>query len=72
MFRLAEPSRVSVTVYDVAGRSVTSRDAGILRPGFHSIALNEGLTGGEVSPGLYFYTLRYGTELANGKVVVLR
>jgi hypothetical protein len=72
MFRLAEPSRVSFTVYDVAGRSVSSRDAGILRQGFHSIDLNEGLAGGEVSPGIYFYNLHHGTGLANGKVVVLR
>ncbi|MFH1313330.1 MAG: T9SS type A sorting domain-containing protein [Candidatus Eisenbacteria bacterium] len=72
MFRLAEPSRVSITVYDVTGRSISSRDAGILSQGFHSIALNEGLAGGEVSPGIYFYTLRYGTGLASGKVVVLK
>jgi hypothetical protein len=72
MFNLAEASQVSVTVYDVAGRSVTCRDAGLLGRGFHSVALNEGLAGNQVSPGIYFYRLHYGTGVANGKVIVLR
>jgi hypothetical protein len=72
MFSLAEPTRVAVTVYDVTGRSVTDRDAGVLGQGFHTLDLNEGLASGEVSPGIYFYTLRYGTGVANGKVIVLR
>ena len=72
MFNLTEPSEVSFKVYDVAGRSVASRDAGLLERGFHKLSLSEGLTGNEVSPGIYFYSIRCGTGVANGKVIVLR
>ena len=71
-FSLAEPSRVSVTVYDVAGRSVAHNDAGLLECGLHSIPMSDGLRHNQVSPGIYFYSLRHGTGVANGKVIVLR
>jgi hypothetical protein len=70
-FELHEPSHVMVEVYDVRGRSVMSRNVGLLGVGFHSIPLRIGVAD-EYSAGLYFYVLDSGRKVANGKIVVLR
>jgi hypothetical protein len=71
-FSLSEPSRVLIDVYDVAGRSVVSRDTGLLGRGPHSVNLGNGRKDQASSPGIYFYTVRSGTKVAKGKIVVLR
>ncbi len=64
------PGRVVVEVYDVAGRTIASRNVGALGPGFHSIGLTD--IGSDVGSGVYFYSLKSGREVAKGKFVVLK
>jgi hypothetical protein len=70
-FALPEPGRVSVEVFDVRGRSVHARVLGTLGSGLHSIPLFDEQDRPS-SAGLYFYILRSRTDVAKGKVVMLR
>jgi hypothetical protein len=70
LLALARPGRVFVEVYDVTGRTVASRTVGPLGRGAHSIGLAD--FGKHVGPGVYFYSLRSGTEVARGKCIVLK
>jgi hypothetical protein len=72
-FRLPAPSRVKLTVHDVAGRLVAvlvddSRDGG-----FHEVQWNgrDG-RGQKVHSGIYFYRLDAGRRIQVRKVVVVR
>jgi hypothetical protein len=70
-FTLAGPSRVRVEVYDVAGRCVDRRDLGVLAAGPHAVPA---FSRREIpaSAGVYFYALQMGTDVAKGKIVMLR
>jgi hypothetical protein len=72
LFRLDSPTSVRVEIYDVAGRRVGGKDAGVLGLGLHSLKLSDASVHGDIPPGIYFYTLHSGTGVANGKMVVLR
>jgi hypothetical protein len=73
-YTLPIPARVSLAVYDVRGSLVRAlhknegRDAGA-----HQAIWNgrDGL-GRKVAPGVYFYVLRAGEQVARNKVVVLQ
>jgi hypothetical protein len=71
-FAIPGPSRVSLDVFDVRGRSVHKQDLGVLDGGSHTVALFR--TPGDLpsSAGVYFYVLRAGTDVAKGKVIMLR
>jgi hypothetical protein len=71
-FALPGPSRVSVEVFDVAGRSVYREDVGMLGGGSHVLPLFRPPEAGPASAGVYFYVLRSGTDVAKGKIVMLR
>jgi hypothetical protein len=70
-FSLREPTAVKVDVYDIAGRSVLSRDQGLMEAGPHSVRLELGMEGAGAA-GIYFYRIRAGRSIASGKIVVLR
>jgi hypothetical protein len=70
-FRLAEPSHIRIRVYDVMGRQMFSKDAGMLAEGLHSVPLSGG-TQAAAASGIYFYALDTGRKVANGKIVVLK
>jgi hypothetical protein len=69
-FNLSEPSRVRISIYDCAGRIVSDLDAGLLGSGIQSISLGEGVS--PASPGIYFYKVRSGRDVATGKIVLVR
>jgi hypothetical protein len=71
-FSLPGPSHVSVEVFDVTGRSVYADDVGILGSGVHTVPLFGSEESTPSSAGVYFYVLRSGTDVAKGKIVVLR
>jgi hypothetical protein len=60
---------VSVRVYDVKGRMVGREDLGTLPEGRHTLSLD---LKAPLSPGVYFYSVSTGREVARGKLVVLR
>ena len=68
---LAAPARVKVSVYDVTGRSVVSRDLGTVPAGSHSVPL-AGEARPAASAGIYFYRVEAGRKVVSGKIVVLR
>jgi hypothetical protein len=71
-FALPGPSRVSVEVFDVAGRRVYYDRIGVLGQGSHVLPLFRRPDDSPTSAGVYFYVLRSGTDVAKGKIVMLK
>jgi hypothetical protein len=71
-FDLDGARAVRVGVYDAAGRSVGTRDEGVLGAGRHSIDLGSFVAARSCAPGIYFYEVSAGGVAARGKMVVLR
>jgi hypothetical protein len=71
-FALPAPSGVAIEVFDVRGRRVYNEDLGVLNAGPHTLSLFGGPGTTPSSAGVYFYVLRSGTDVAKGKVIMLR
>lgn len=72
-FSIPEPSRASVSVYDVAGRLVRTIESESLPAGRHELTWNGRNRDGErVSSGVYFYRLEAAGESRNAKLLVIR
>jgi hypothetical protein len=71
-FALPRPSHVEVEVFDVRGRSIYADDLGMMGIGAHVLPLFG--AGGHTpsSAGVYFYIVRSGSNVAKGKIVMLR
>lgn len=67
-YTLARASTVTLTVYDILGREVTTLVNEKQEPGNHSVSWNAST----VPSGVYFYTLRSGTEHDVKRLVILR
>ncbi|HMD13010.1 MAG TPA: T9SS type A sorting domain-containing protein, partial [Bacteroidota bacterium] len=67
-YTLARASTVTLTIYDILGREVTTLVNEKQEPGNHSVSWNA-LT---VPSGVYFYTLRSGIEHDVKKLIILR
>ncbi|HEX7880170.1 MAG TPA: T9SS type A sorting domain-containing protein, partial [Candidatus Eisenbacteria bacterium] len=67
-FRVGGDGAVSIEVFDVAGRRITSRQLASVEPGFHSIEVSLG-----PSPvaGIYFVRLQQGTLVRTTTVTLL-
>jgi hypothetical protein len=72
-FHVATPSRTGMTIYDIAGRLVWTRDLGITQPGLHQVTW-EGcdLHGRPVANGVYLINAVAGGAETSAKVVVIR
>ena len=67
-YRLPALSHVSLTVYDVLGRTVATLVDGLQNPGVHSVTFDAvGLPS-----GVYFYRLKAGTYQAAKKLLLLK
>ncbi len=55
-YTLAQPAPVQLTVYDISGRLVESRDVGLENEGRHELVFS----GLDLPGGLYFYRLKVG------------
>ena len=72
-FNLPEPGDVSLVVYDVLGRKVTTLVDGYLESGTHHVIWDaRDANGGAMASGVYFYRLVTGTRQANRKMVLLK
>jgi hypothetical protein len=69
-FTLDASAHVRVAVYDVTGRMVAGKHMGRLQGGDHSVGFSD--VTHEIKPGIYFYNLRSGREVAKGKFIVLK
>jgi parallel beta-helix repeat protein len=67
-YELRVPSRVSLKVYDTSGRLVTNIVNGFRQTGSHEVTFD----GSALASGLYFYRLTAGSQMASGKMVLLK
>ncbi|MFZ0454048.1 MAG: T9SS type A sorting domain-containing protein [Ignavibacteriaceae bacterium] len=67
-FELAESGRVSLIVYDILGREITSLINGNENAGKHSVNFN----GTQLPSGIYFYRLTAGGRNSIKKMILLR
>ena len=69
----SEKQHVTVTVYDIRGRRVTTLIDSDLEPGSHKVHWNGRNDIGEsVSSGFYLYTLKAGGEVYTRKMTILK
>ena len=72
VFTLAAPEHVSLRIYDVTGREVTTLADADLPAGVHSVQWNRRTNAGGIAPaGVYFYALRAGAARAGRKLLLL-
>ncbi len=67
-FKLPDTREIKLTVHDMLGREVTVVKQGVLDRGVHSAVLHAG----RLSAGMYLYRLQAGTEVVQGRMVLLR
>ncbi len=72
MFNLDKAALVRVSVYDTMGRRVAEENIGLLGPGLQRVALAHSANLAGVSPGLYFYQVQAGGNVARGKILLVR
>jgi hypothetical protein len=69
----AAASRVTLSIFDVSGRPVRQLVDGLQGPGGYTVSWNgRDEHGGEVSSGVYFYRLRWGSESLTKRMVLLK
>jgi hypothetical protein len=68
-FTLEHRGAVRLALYDLAGRVMLERDAGVMDPGEHTVELR-GRT--RIAPGIYRLELRQGERRATSRVAVVR
>jgi len=77
-FEINQDGEVSITIYDISGTPVRTIRVGYVEAGSYvsrSRAIYwEGKTdtGGRISSGIYFYTLRIGASICTRKMIVLK
>jgi hypothetical protein len=67
-FKLPDTREVKLTVHDMLGREVAVVKQGMLDRGVHSVVLHAG----RLSAGMYLYRLQAGTEVLQGRMVLVR
>ncbi len=67
-YSLKKSGDVSITLYDVSGRTVLKRSAGYMPSGTHEFILDME----EYSSGVYFYTLNNGSERITKRMVMVK
>jgi len=77
-FEINQDSEVSITIYDISGTPVRTIRVGYVEAGSY-ISQSRAIywegktdTGGRISSGIYFYTLRMGTSICTRKMIVLK
>ncbi|MCH7733494.1 MAG: T9SS type A sorting domain-containing protein [Candidatus Marinimicrobia bacterium] len=72
-YDLPEQAHVTLTIYDILGRQITTLVQGIQEPGFKSVVWDGKNDVGEpVSAGVYLYQIRAGEYVQTRKMILLR
>lgn len=72
-FSLPKAEKVSIKVYDVAGRRIKTLVDGLIQPGHHYVTWDgRNEKGRLVATGIYFYQMIYGKDVLSKKIVLLR
>ena len=69
VFDVPRTARVSIGIYDVAGRTVDTLADSVFEPGRYSRTIDYGAT---LAPGVYFISMHAADFKATSKVIVLR
>jgi hypothetical protein len=73
VFDMARKAKVTITAYDVRGRTVAEVFEGVLPQGQHSVSWNgKGSAGEELPSGIYFFSFRAGNFQATRKAMLVR
>lgn len=65
--------KVTLKVYDLLGREVTTLFDGVATPGVHQVMWNgKNASGNLVTSGIYFYTIKAGSVVQTRKMVLMR
>lgn len=64
--KVASPVVISLEVANCLGQIVKTMDAKNYPAGIHKIEINAS----DLTPGVYFYTIKFGNELVTGKMIV--
>ena len=67
-FDLTQPGKVTITVYDLLGRKITTLANGAFSAGPHSVTWNAN----DVTSGIYFYRLEAGNKTETRRMVLLK
>jgi Tol biopolymer transport system component len=67
-YKLSEPSKVSISVFNSVGQQVLRHDAGAKDAGTHSFIFNAS----ELTTGTYFYRVETGPSTAAGKMLYMK
>jgi hypothetical protein len=67
-FTLPEASRVTLNVYDISGRQVAQLVNGLRDAGLQQVTFD----GSSLSSGVYLYTLKAGSQIATGKLALVK
>lgn len=67
-FELAQPSDITLTVYDILGRRISVLADGYFEAGAHSVTFD----GGKLSSGVYFYNLKAGDLSRTRSMILLK
>ena len=72
-FNLNGTSDVTLDIYDLTGRKITTLVKGNLTKGGHRYVWNaRNGSGQKVPPGVYFYSLTSGSNISTGKIILTR
>lgn len=72
-YQLSATSMVSLKIYDVLGREITTLVNEIKAPGIYEIQFNtESLAGNSLPSGIYFYQLRAGSFVQTRKMILMK
>jgi hypothetical protein len=71
-YSLEKPGLVSLKVYDVLGREVTTLVNTYQEAGSYTVTFNTAETGQSLSSGVYFYRLESGRFVANNRMLLLK
>ena len=77
-FELSRSSKVTIVIYNVVGMPIRTIRVGYVEAGSY-VSRSKAIywegktdTGGRISSGIYFYTLRIGASICTRKMIVLK
>lgn len=71
-YSIRQAAETELSVYDVAGRLVTTLVSGSQTPGLHSVRWDGQVNGTQVATGLYFARLIAGNNVATQKLLLMK
>ena len=72
-FEILDPSNITITIYDLSGKTIKNLINVVKRPGSYNIAWDATNNNNiKVSSGVYIYELKVGNKKKNKKMILLQ